>query len=206
LLGDRPETWQVENASQLDLHHVGLVHRAADGTVMTCWLDQLPAQSTASLSVVPAAEEQGLWLEQWGPRDVEQTGPAAEQQVAADPPDEQEGEQQAGEQQAGESTREVTADLRELTRRAVGGMRLRPGDVRLVGWIDGFLPGLVIEPRASQIEASGIVLVHLRQGALPPPRPDENVSADVREEDVDREERTLEIMPADELPAEPPDA
>lgn len=73
------------------------------------------------------------------------------------------------------------ANLQALTELAARGERLQTGDVRLVGWVDGFLPGLTITPSSSQTESSGVVLVHLLRGPLSTPRPDENVSSDVRE-------------------------
>jgi hypothetical protein len=62
-------------------------------------------------------------------------------------------------------------------------LRLREGDVRLVGWTDQELPGVTYRPRASQSLVRMLVLAHLRQGDLPPPERDVNCSADIEEED-----------------------
>lgn len=70
-------------------------------------------------------------------------------------------------------------NVRELADLALHRMTLHPGDVRLVAWTDDVLPGLEIEPAASQVLTRTVVVMHLRYGALPPPRPDENMLADV---------------------------
>jgi hypothetical protein len=86
------------------------------------------------------------------------------------------------------------ADLSGLTILASRGTLLSPGDVRLVGWIDGFLPGVQVEPGASQTASQGVVLVHLRHGLLPDPVPDVNVAADVRAV-ADEKLESLETFP-----------
>ncbi len=72
-------------------------------------------------------------------------------------------------------------DLSEITRLAVEGLQLRPGDVRLVGRLDEPLPGMSIRPAASQARGRSLVVSHLRYGPLPPPRPDVNLLVDVYE-------------------------
>jgi hypothetical protein len=84
-------------------------------------------------------------------------------------------------------------DLRAITDLAAWGTVLRPGDVRLVAWTDDTLPGLTIQPGASQSRIRTLVLVNLRYGPLPPPRPDVNLRVDVEET---REEPTA----ADDAP------
>jgi len=70
-------------------------------------------------------------------------------------------------------------DVQALAKLALRRMALRPGDVRLVAWTDEMLPGLQIEPAASQVHTRTVVLVHLRYGALPVPQRDENQLSDV---------------------------
>lgn len=76
---------------------------------------------------------------------------------------------------------EVGIDLSGIARLAVRGLRLRPGDVRLVGWLDQPLPGLAVTPTASQTRGRSLLVSHLRYGSLPPPRPDANLLVDVFE-------------------------
>ncbi len=163
LVGDRPLQWRVRNDSDFSLDCVGVMYRAPDQSVFTCWLDRLPAKSTAELKFTQTVDDVP-WLRQWENL----------RQVAAEKP---------------------VTDLTALTELAARGTRLQSGDVRLVGWTDGVVPGLTISPRASQTQARTVVLIHLRHGPLPPPTPDVNLSADVREEDGFGDDLNLEFNP-----------
>lgn len=57
-------------------------------------------------------------------------------------------------------------------------LRLRPGDVRLVGWSDENLPGMAIRPSAAQEARRNLFVVHLQRGPLTQPRPDVNSISD----------------------------
>jgi hypothetical protein len=72
-------------------------------------------------------------------------------------------------------------NLRAIADLAAHAMALRPGDVRLVAWTEDELPGLTIQPAASQARIRTLVLVHLQYGPLPPPRPDVNLRVDILE-------------------------
>ncbi len=52
-------------------------------------------------------------------------------------------------------------------------------EYRLVGVVDGALPGMEVEPAASQIQGATVVVAHLEYGELPPPQPDANSIGDV---------------------------
>ncbi len=153
LIGDGPRQWQVQNSSELDLHGVGVLYRSLDGTVLTCWLPQLPAKTTAPLPLAPSPDGDP-WLPQW-----------------ERPPQRAEADSEA-----------PTANLKSLTQLAALGTRLRRGEVRLVGWSEGLIPGLTISPTASQAKGRCVVLVHLRQGPLPLPVRDQNLSVDKQTE------------------------
>jgi hypothetical protein len=79
-------------------------------------------------------------------------------------------------------------NLQELTDLAAWGTTLRPGDVRLVAWTDDMLPGLTIEPGASQSRIRTVVLVNLRYGPLPPPSPDANLRVDIQDTQAEPDE------------------
>jgi hypothetical protein len=74
-----------------------------------------------------------------------------------------------------------TLDVSKLTSLAMRVLQLRPGDVRLVGFLDESPGGMKITPNASQRLTKNMVLWHLRYGQLPAPRPDLNLPADVRD-------------------------
>ncbi|MDA1055136.1 MAG: hypothetical protein O3C40_32340 [Planctomycetota bacterium] len=72
--------------------------------------------------------------------------------------------------------------LGQLVDLASVGLRLRPGDVRLVGWSEEDLPGMVIRPTSAQEARRNLFLIHLQRGPLPEPRPDVNTIADFAED------------------------
>ena len=49
---------------------------------------------------------------------------------------------------------------------------MRPGDVRLVAWHDGTLPGVEVSPSAAQRHGATLIVAHLAFGDGPPPEPD----------------------------------
>ena len=72
--------------------------------------------------------------------------------------------------------------LGQLVDLASVGLRLRPGDVRLVGWSEDTLPGMAIRPTSAQETRRNVILVHLSRGPLVAPRPDINTIADFTQE------------------------
>jgi hypothetical protein len=52
---------------------------------------------------------------------------------------------------------------------------LEPGDVRLVGWREGGLAGVHIEPTSPEARRACVVVAHLQYAKGPPPRPDLNM-------------------------------
>jgi hypothetical protein len=89
-------------------------------------------------------------------------------------------------------------DVREIGNLALRALVLRPGDARLVAWTDDVLPGLTIQPTASQSRVRTVVLVNLRFGPLPPPRPDTNLMVDVK----DAAENTMPMPMPMPIPAD----
>ena len=79
---------------------------------------------------------------------------------------------------AGSTNTEVS--LKQLFDIAQYREHLLPGDIRLIGWTDKDLPGLSIQPRASQSMVRTLVIAHLRYGDWADPRPDKNVHPQVK--------------------------
>lgn len=77
-------------------------------------------------------------------------------------------------QSAARSSKPSTFPLEDLMRLALDVNQLEPGEVRLVGRMDGVLPGIDIQPAASQVRGAALVVAHLDYGALPEPKPDVN--------------------------------
>ncbi|MBC8355542.1 MAG: hypothetical protein H8E66_26490 [Planctomycetes bacterium] len=80
------------------------------------------------------------------------------------------------------SSRFGELSLGQLVDLASQGLRLRPGDVRLVGWSEEDLPGMAIRPTSAQEARRNLFLVHLKRGPLPEPMPDVNTIADFKED------------------------
>ena len=67
-----------------------------------------------------------------------------------------------------------------LLRKLASPNSMPPGSSRLVGRIDGSLPGMTITPASNQSSGQTLVLAHLQMAPLPRPRPDVNLIADLR--------------------------
>jgi len=85
-----------------------------------------------------------------------------------------------GEQRTASNVAEF--DLRPFLALAADPARLNDADVRMVGWLDQELPGLRIEPEASQNRIRTVWVVNLAYGAPPLPRSDTNAASDFRNE------------------------
>lgn len=92
--------------------------------------------------------------------------------------------------------------LTELAVVVLRDLKLLPGDVRLVAWTDQHLPGLTIQPQASQNHIHTLVVAHLARGPWPSPLPDANRLEDVvatLEEPLDAEQPPAPQPPGDAL-------
>ena len=76
------------------------------------------------------------------------------------------------------SSRFGELSLGQLVDLASLGLRLRPGDVRLVGWSEENLPGMAIRPTSAQEARRNLFLIHLKRGPLSEALPDVNTVAD----------------------------
>jgi hypothetical protein len=77
-------------------------------------------------------------------------------------------------------------------------LRLNPGELRLIGWMDTELPGMEVSPKASQKTARTLVLAHLREAPLPMLVSDVNMRktvVDDEEEDKEKEDSLGEKPP-----------
>jgi hypothetical protein len=73
------------------------------------------------------------------------------------------------------------------------------GDVRLVAWTESEIPGVEIEPRASQQRHASLVVANLRTGLGPVPVHDVNTRAEVAKA-ADEELENWEPTPQDATP------
>ena len=70
--------------------------------------------------------------------------------------------------------------LRDFLNLAVNTARMHEGDIRLAGWTDAEVPGLKIDPPASQRYFRTVLVSNLRYGTLPDTESDETPASDFR--------------------------
>lgn len=144
LTGAEPQQWRVENGSNLTLTHAALVYRTLDGDLLSCWLGDVPAGGR--VAVDPRLTSPGT------------TGVVQRSASGGD----------------GEQPEVGAIDLTALVDLAVDGLQVLPGDVRLIARAAEPVAGMRVVPRVTQVTCETLVVVHLRRGLLPPPRPDSN--------------------------------
>lgn len=157
----------VVNRLPMPLHDAGVIRRLPGGLLETAWLGTLEAGASARLhfQARPDLEKPSAGSEKAA------SAPAGLQRAAW--PRQRKG---SGNPDAWSAK---SAHLGQLIALAENPSDLMPGDVRLVGWLDAPLPGLSIEPAASQQQHFTLVLAHLEYGLGPAPQPDKQLSEDV---------------------------
>ena len=70
-------------------------------------------------------------------------------------------------------------NFRRLLSLAQDGKEFRPGQIRLVAWLEDEIPGLAITPAAPQSRFAAMVVVDLDSGRGDEPRADVNAPGDV---------------------------
>ena len=148
---------EVKNSSKLSLKDVGLIRRVGDresGHVEVAWIGDLSAGESNSVRFEPPTSQRAL-MQQWS-----------------------ESPTMAARQGGGDiKLWRVLDQVRDPRRFAVG-------DVRLIGWTDESLPGLTITPSASQDTIRTLIVVNLRYGDWPDPKPDRNSYDSVDKRDM----------------------
>lgn len=146
---------RLKNDSQLILRDVGVLRRTAEGTLEGAWVGELKPKSAAPLRFQRMSEQGPIRFREWKKSKI--TSPKA----------------------AGEADDQVR--LWRLFDLAAGRLRLRPGDVRMIGHSDQPLTGFAVEPQAAQVTLRTMVLAHLKTGELAPPVPDRLGKRDIIE-------------------------
>jgi hypothetical protein len=212
LTGDDAEGLRLDNATPFALKHVGLLRRTLGGEMQTCWIDDLPAGMNVSVRFETAASglarlkqwddasvtfsfdrQADQLLRQYdgnGDKILARSEVAGVAEIAGafGNFDRSDGGRGDGNWDRGEllawcrSSRFGELSLGQLVDLASLGLRLRPGDVRLVGWSDENLPGMAIRPVSAQQARRNLFLIHLKRGPLQEPRPDINSVADFKQD------------------------
>ena len=147
---DDRRRWVLTNGTELTIHDMGVIHRRPNGRLDVAWVGDFAPQDARRLAFGPASEQESL-LEEW------EHSPAT-----------------------ASKTSEGEFSLRQLLEVAQDREHLRPGDMRLVGWTDEDLPGMSIQPKASQVVLRTLVVAHLKYGPLADPKPDVNARPKVQ--------------------------
>ena len=146
-------SFQLANHTQLLLRDAGVVKKTDRAGLQTAWLGAIEAGAAAAGKFeLESAAISGSQL--WKAR--RDRSP----RTAADSP-------------SGE------LNLRRLIDIAQDVSGLRPGEMRLVAWLDDALPGLTVEPKASQARHAAVVVAHLAAGQEELPRPDARTRAEL---------------------------
>ena len=142
------DAFQIANQTQFTLRDAGVIKKTAGGGLQTAWLGTIAAGATA-------AGEFGLESAAISAAELWKSERDRSPRTAA-------------------SAAPGELNLRGLVTIAQDVAELRPGQIRLVGWLDDELPGLAVAPLASQSRHAALVIAHLDNGQEPMPRPDQN--------------------------------
>jgi hypothetical protein len=203
--GDDTRGWQLENGSQFKLRQAGIlrrIEREEDVAVITkervgpgeandsdvfeengvlykkvrrierktidrvesAYFPDIPAGGTVRLDFQPVgkAEENSCWVPQWDNSPMMSSVAPAEE--------------------------ENRVRLHRLSQLAAQQLYLQVGEMRLIAWTDAEIPGLKITPSSTQSLTYTLVLVHLKNAALPPPQGDVKLRTDVLQDEVKSED------------------
>jgi hypothetical protein len=233
LQGSDSSEWQLRNASKFNLRNAGLLRRTRDGKYEAAWIGDLRAKSSLPVKLVPAMNNQPhlpQWnnspetlsydvqvREILSRLDKDKDGKIDRREARHDPAifhdfaridqtDPRGGDDQWQRDEIVRWCRVSRAgevSLGQLWELATKGLRLLPGEVRLVGWTEEELPGVVIRPAAAQEVRRTMFLVHLKPGDLPIPQRDVNLLTDVAEVKPDNAEEVDSSTPPNMVPVQP---
>jgi hypothetical protein len=144
---------EIANKTRLSLQGAGLIKKLESGNLQVAWLGKLEPGAVRTLAWVNRSSTQSggrLW-----PDERDQSPLTAAKDPAA---------------LKGE------LNLRQLLDLAEKLQNMRPGEIKLLAWMDTALPGLNIRPTAPQSRHAALVLAHLNYVLDDPPRPDANTA------------------------------
>ena len=142
---------QIVNQTRLTMQGAGLIKKLASGNLQAAWLGTLQPGALRTISWINRSSTLAggrLWPDQ-----REQSPRTAKKSI-----NESKGELNMG-------------HLLELAEKLEN---MRPGEIKLLAWMDVALPGLRINPAAPQSRHAALVVAHLDYGVDEQPRPDAN--------------------------------
>jgi hypothetical protein len=151
LLGDDSTGWKLKNGTSLELQDAIILRRTEQG-YSTFIIDKLAAGKAKNITFSEA--ESTIDLAKLT-RTSNMLKPVTKEQIF-------------GELRLGRFTKLATENL-----------LLQVGEVRLIAWSAGELPGVTYRPDSAQVNAAAFILAHLRRTGFPQPQRDANVLADI---------------------------
>lgn len=174
LVGDQQKGWAINNQTPFTIRDVAVFRCVGPNDCVAAYVGELQPKTLGHLHWAP--------VDRKDPRPEEWTKSPVMSKPAPGATD---------------------VSLYRLVELATRQLRLDPGDMRLVGWLDETLPGLEVSPRASQVTSRTLVLTHLAEAPLPEPTSDLNMRLSVTDED-DQDKNDLNLgepAPPDPLQA-----
>jgi hypothetical protein len=172
LKGSEEKGWEVENTTTFTIRDACVLRAMQRGNerfYMAAWLGELKPKLSMKLQWQEV--DATLRPQSWKDSPVMTAPPAGSTEVS----------------------------LHGLVDLATKQLRLDPGELRLVGWMDTELPGMEVSPKASQSTARTLVLAHLREAPLPMLVSDKNMrSTVVDEEEEEKKDPFGEVPPPPE--------
>lgn len=155
LQGEEATGWRIKNGTTLTLKEAGILRRTAEQGYQAAYLPELNPGASAPLQFINLPAEE-IWLKQWNDSTVMRPISLSETSVT--------GEMKLG----------------RFAELAAKQLRLFDGDVRLIAWSPGEIPGITYNPTSAQVSGISFVVAHLKRGQLPAPVRDANVLQDVK--------------------------
>lgn len=225
LVGSDATGWQIKNGSNFALKNTGVLRKTESGKYEGAWIGELRAKSSVPLKFEPTPDDQPhltQWddvaetksydvqvrellrrLDENGDQKIDRREARAESEVLQefsriDLSGSEQGDGMLDREELvrwSRLSRAGEVSLGQLYELASKGLRLMPGEIRLIGLTADVLPGVKVQPAAAQETHRTMFLVHLRQGNLPVPQPDVNLLTDVAEIKPENEPESNQPVP-----------
>jgi len=156
----------LRNDTSYNLRGAGLVRRTKEGRIEAAWLGELASGDKADARFKP--------LDPSDKAAARYLLPAWQELAVTRRPS-----------QAAQGRLTDGIDLHRLLDLARDPRRIQPGEVKLIAWIDGELPGMEIRPAPSALEFKTLVVAHLAYGPPPPVETDAAIAGVSKLDDDD---------------------
>jgi hypothetical protein len=169
------DSFKIANKTQFTIRDAGVIKKTADGMLQTAWLGTIDAGATAAgqFGEESAHVAEGELLHRLVKTVTGTFGDKSKPATAGSL------WQTERDRSPRTASSPVSGELgiRRLIDIAQDSADMLPGQIRLVGWLDDALPGMVVQPVASQSRHAAVVVANLNAGQRKPPLPDTRIQA-----------------------------